>query len=105
MLGWTKNELLENPIKYFLHPDDLELYKNINDMLEKQEIARFHCRFKRKFGTRNLIDYPDGPLAGQDDYVTLEWSTTTWHNNLTYAVARPTPIRCCKSQIENRGKK
>jgi len=100
MLGWSNEELYSNPIKYFVHPDDIDLYNNINQMLERQEIARFHCRFRRKEGTKNQIDYPSGPAAGPDEYIALEWSTTTWHNGLTYAVARQ-PVKCCQNQKEN----
>lgn len=94
MLGWTDEELLSRPILEFIHPDDVELTRDIMTRMENQDIIRFHNRIRRKIGSINRINDPEGLPAGEEEYVVLEWSATAWHNQLTYAVARQVPVSC-----------
>lgn len=94
MLGWTESELLSETLMSFIHDEDVESTKQVIARMDNQDIIRFHNRIRRKPGTINKINDPDGPLAGEDDYIVLEWSATAWHNGLTYAVARQVPVSC-----------
>lgn len=91
ILGWTEEELLSIPFIKFIHPDDISRTQDIVHM-KKNDIIRFHNRYRRKSGTTNLIE--EKSIAGDDDYVTLEWSSTALDNGLTYAAARQVPASC-----------
>jgi len=92
VLGWSKEELLAVPFINFIHPDDIEKTKEMMKRMSGQDVIRFHNRYQRKPGTVNLIE--GEPIAGDNDYVILEWSGTAWHNGLTCAAARQVPPTC-----------
>lgn len=92
ILGWSEEELLSVPFMKFVHPDDVSRTQDIMNHMAEQDIIRFHNRYRRKPGTTNLTE--EKSIAGEDDYVVLEWSATAWHNGLTYAAARQVPATC-----------
>lgn len=94
MLGWTELELLSRSFIELIHDEDIQQTRLILERMESQDIIRFHNRIKRKPGSVNKINDPDGLPAGEDDYLVLEWSATAWQNDLTYAVARQVPASC-----------
>tara|TARA_R110000868_G_scaffold115679_8_gene308789 strand:+ start:1622 stop:2029 length:408 start_codon:yes stop_codon:yes gene_type:complete len=83
-LGWSTKEMTSIPYIKFIHPDDVEPTRKILQLLNDHDITKFCNRYKRKPSTINEA----GQVAGNDDYVSLEWSATSWNNGLTYAVAR-----------------
>lgn len=94
ILGWSEEELLSVPFVKFIHPDDVDRTEDIVRHMENNDIIRFHNRYRRKPGTTNLIE--EKSVAGDNDYVILEWSSTAWDNGLTYAAARQVPASCLK---------
>lgn len=93
-LGWSEEELLSLPFVTFVHPDDIERTESIMKRMKRHDTIRFHNRYRRKPGTTNLIE--EKSVAGDYDYVVLEWSSTAWHNGLTYAAARQVPADCLR---------
>jgi PAS domain S-box-containing protein len=76
ILGWTETELLARPLSTFIHPDDVEVTKNVLGHMTEQDTIRFHNRYRKK---------------DSNDYVIFEWNTTRWTDGLIYAIARPVP--------------
>lgn len=93
-LGWLDNELLAIPFLKFVHPDDIERTENVMRSMVDSDVVRFHNRYRRKPGSVNLTEGKS--VAGDNDYVVLEWNATAWHDGLTYAVARQVPVTCLK---------
>ena len=84
MLGWSTKEITSIPYVKFIHHDDVELTRKILRLLNNLDVVKFHNRYKRKPGT---IDGA-GQVAGNDDYVSLEWNAMSLNNGLIYAAAR-----------------
>lgn len=80
ILGWTQDELLSRPFTDFIHLDDVDKTLQIMSRMHKQDVIRFHNRYK----------------TTDNEYKVLEWSATKWTDGLTYAVARPVPSECMK---------
>ena len=93
-LGWSEEELLSIPFTEFIHPEDIERTKDILYHMSHNNIIRFHNRYRRKPGTTNSIG--EKSIAGNNDYIVLEWNATAWSNGLTYAAARQVPTICLK---------
>jgi PAS domain S-box-containing protein len=94
MLGWSEEDLLAVPFVKFIHPEDVDRTVDIMSHMAENDVIRFHNRYRRKPGTVNLIE--EKSVAGDNDYVVLEWSATAWHNGLTYAAARQVPASCLR---------
>ena len=78
VLGWSKTELLTAPMFEFIHPNDIRPTREVIGHMTTNILLRFHNRYRKKSG----------------GYVSLEWSSTQWHNDKCYAVARPIPSVC-----------
>jgi PAS domain S-box-containing protein len=74
LLGYTERELLEKPISYFVHPDDVSATQEIIKVIAKGEPAiNFENRYRCKNGS----------------YVWLAWNTTpSLREGIMYATAK-----------------
>lgn len=94
VLGWSEDELLSEPFLEFVHPDDIEKTSDIIEYMFSNDVVRFHNRYRRKPGSINESE--PTIVAGDYDFITLEWNATAWKNDITYAVARQVPLNCLK---------
>lgn len=78
VLGWSRSELLATTWFEFIHPNDIRPTREVVGHMTTNTLLRFHNRYRKKSG----------------GYISLEWSSTQWHNNKCYAVARPIPSVC-----------
>lgn len=93
-LGWTEEELLSERFLEFVHPDDVEKTIDIMEYMSDHDVIRFHNRYRRKPGSVNESE--PVVVAGDYDFITLEWNATAWKEDVTYAIARQVPLNCLK---------
>ena len=73
-----------HPLARAINSGDVELTRKILRLLNNLDVVKFHNRYKRKPGTIDVA----GQVAGNDDYVSLEWNAISLNNGLIYAAAR-----------------
>lgn len=72
-LGYSSRELLSRPFETLIHPDDIELTRNVNQgQVDGASVIKFENRYRHKNGS----------------YRWLEWNATAAIGDLKYAVAR-----------------
>lgn len=70
-LGWSTEELTNQPWLNFIHPDDVEKTIDAAKILDKENLNGFENRYKTKSG----------------DYKRLKWFISPWINGKNYGVA------------------
>lgn len=76
LFGWTSEDMDQQFVMNFVHPDDRAYTQKIMDTLVVGDLVKFKNRCQTKAGT----------------YIDLEWSTTKRNNGMIYAIARPCGI-------------
>ncbi len=72
VLGWSRDDLMADPVDHFIHEDDAELYADSRKRLESGELVEdLHCRFRCLDNTYRWLSWSSFPYPEQRQVFTV----------------------------------